>query len=155
MPKRNNTVTVDKSYTDINRKATLTNGRYFAYLVSIVLRKCLWHIVCHQKQWKLPENRVFNLLQHEKIWPQYCLCQTSQIRSKIVVYDWICSSCSQLKRPVLTCSPSVFWPIRSFAEHIIWLEWQYTVVNNRNCSRRVSQPLLYYLYRLRWYTTYT
>ena len=149
------TLTVDESYTDINRKVMVTNDRYFAYLVSIVLRKCLWHMVCRQKRWKLPENRVFNLLQHEKIWPQYCRSQTDEMRSKIVVSDLVCSSCSQLKRPVVTCSPSVFWPIRSFTEHTIWPVQQYAVVNNRNYSRRVSQRLLYYPCRLQSYTTCT
>ena len=64
--RRNNTMTVDESYTVINDKVTTINGLYFAHLVSTVLRPIFWRVVCGRNR---SENRVFNCLRHSEIRP--------------------------------------------------------------------------------------
>ena len=59
-PLRNNTMTIDGSYTVVIHKLTIGNSLYFTHLVPIVLRPSLDVSYTAKKSLKRPENRVFD-----------------------------------------------------------------------------------------------
>ena len=62
--RRNNTVTMDGSYTAVNYEVTVINSPYFTYLILIVLWPFLEVPYKAKNNQKWPRNRVFYRLRH-------------------------------------------------------------------------------------------